>query len=83
MEFLELENLESSLEACFFVNSFPQTFMMQYFFLEVSVNKNTSAWHLLYKQWLCKCYRFYEDYLKLDTRQKVQKDKKLVFQKNR
>ena len=31
----------------------------------------------------CKCYKGYEGYIEFDTTQKEQKDKKLVFQKNR
>ena len=28
-----------------------------------------STWHLLYKQWLCECYKVYEDYIEFDTEQ--------------
>ena len=54
--------------------------MTQYFFLEISENKNT-AWNLLYKQWLCKCYKVYEDYVEFDTNAKyAQEDKKTSLQ---
>ena len=85
MEFLKRENLESSLESCFLVKSFPRIFMMQYLFSEISDNKNTSAWHLLHyiHDDYANVINFYEENLECDTRQKVQKDNKLVFQKNR
>ena len=60
-------------------------FMTRYLFLVISENKNTvylipTIWTMI-MQW--KCYKVYERYMKFDTTQKEQKDKNLVFQKNR
>ena len=31
--------------------------------------KSQKTWHLLYKHWLCKCFKVYEDYIEFDTEQ--------------
>ena len=31
--------------------------------------------NILYKQWLCKCYNFYEGYIEFDIMQKAQNTK--------
>ena len=51
-------------------------------------DKEQSSWHLLYKQWFYWCYKVDEDYIKFDTEQAenakyAERQKKLVFQKNR
>ena len=60
-------------------------FITRYLFLEIIENKN-KKWvpdtHLVYKQWLCKCYEVYENYIEFYTMQKAHKNKKLVSQKN-
>ena len=43
--------------------------------------KTQSTWHLLYKQWLYKCYKVYEDYIEFDTEQ-VESTKSAERQKN-
>ena len=37
--------------------------------------------HLLYKQWLCKCYRVYEGYIEFGTMQKGSEKQKTSFPK--
>ena len=49
--------------------------MMQYLFLEIRVTKTVSARHLLYKQWLCKCYKVYEGTSNLTQGRKCKKTK--------
>ena len=54
---------------------------MQCLLLQIG-KKNQSTWHL-YKQWLHNCYKFYEDEIETNNRQKTEnaERKTLIFQK--